>query len=233
MVDTYTMLLWVKPNEDDIEIQTKQVYNLLSILSKVNYLRPKYLTASNKKNVTEFELSFENVKKLITRKKDKQFSDLGSRLSFFTSLNDSESVGISITVGVSNPKFLNSLVINFNIDIKKQKNTSFNELANVFKELINACTPFYGCFTCKSNRNMFNGYYNDGFNIPNSIFDLNFWGKNVISKLAVNEEILSKMYEYEKIKGGYYIRLQKNPIDTTNTQHMEFQKQVNCMMGIN
>lgn len=148
-------------------------------------------------------------------------------------MNDNESVGISITVGVSNPKFLNSLVINFNIDIKKQKNISFDELADVFKELINVCTPFYGCFTCKSNRNMYNGYYDDGINVPNSIFDLNFWGKKVISKLAVNEEMFSGVYEYEKMKGGYYIRLQKDPVDTTNTQHMEFQKQVNCLMGIN
>lgn len=80
MVDTYTMVLWVTPNEDDIEIQTKQVYNLLYILSKVNYLRPKYLTALNKKNVTEFELSCENVKKLIIKKEisNLQIWDQGS-----------------------------------------------------------------------------------------------------------------------------------------------------------
>lgn len=181
MVDTYTMILWVEANEDGIEVQTKQIYDLLSILSKVNYLRPQYLTALNKKNVTEFELSFENVKELIVRKKDKQFADLGSMLSFFTSLNDNESVGISITVGVSNPKLLNSIVINFNIDIKKLKKISFDEIANVFKEMINVYTPFYGCFTCKSNRNMFNGYYNDDINVPNSIFDLNFWGRTLLA----------------------------------------------------
>ena len=85
MIDTYTMILWAKANNNKIDTQTKQVFDILSTLSQVSYLRPKYLTANRKKNTTEFELTLDNVEKLITKKRDKQFEELGSKISFFTS----------------------------------------------------------------------------------------------------------------------------------------------------
>ena len=117
MIDVYTMILWSRANKSSIESQTKQVFDVLSILSKIDYLAPKYLTANRKKDAKEFELSFENVKDVIKKKQDKQFIELGSIISFFTSKNDNEAVGISITVGISNPKFLYSFVIKIDEDI--------------------------------------------------------------------------------------------------------------------
>ena len=119
MIDVYTMILWSRANKSSIESQTKQVFDVLSILSKIDYLAPKYLTANRKKDAKEFELSFENVKDVILKKQDKQFIELGSIISFFTSKNDNEAVGISITVGSSNPKFLNTVVIKIDEDIKE------------------------------------------------------------------------------------------------------------------
>lgn len=46
MIDTYTMILWAKANNNKIDTQTKQVFDILSTLSQVSYLRPKYLTAN-------------------------------------------------------------------------------------------------------------------------------------------------------------------------------------------
>ena len=232
MIDVYTMILWSRANKSSIESQTKQVFDVLQILSKIDYLTPKYLTANRKKDAKEFELSFENVKDVILKKQDKQFIELGSIISFFTSKNDNEAVGISITVGISNPKFLNTVVIKIDEDIKEYSGICLDELAYVFKKIVQVYKPFYGCITCKSNRNMYGNYYNDDKDIPNSVFDVNYWGRDIISHLEIREEVLSKVYEYEEINGGYYIRLLKEPIDVTKREHIELQKEINYLLGI-
>lgn len=232
MIDVYTMILWSRANKSSIESQVKQVFDVLSILSEVDYLTPKYLTANRKKDAKEFKVSLENVKDVILKNQDKQFIELGSRLSFFTTKNDNEAVGISIAIGISNPKFLNTVVIKINEDIKKCRKICLDELAYAFRKMVKICKPFYGCITCKSNRNMYGDYYNDDKDIPNSIFDINYWGRDIVDHLMISEEILSKVYEYEEIDKGYYIRLLKEPIDITNREHIELQKEINYLLGI-
>lgn len=230
-MDTYAMILWSRAKESSIESQANQMFGALSILNKVDYLRPKYLTAYRKKDAKEFELSFKNVRNIILKERDRQFMDLGSRVSFFTSMNDNESVGISMSVGISNPRFVNTVVINLT-DIKTEKMVSYHKMADIFKRLVEVCNPFYGCIACDKNKNMFNGYYNQEKDIPTSIFDINYWGRDIVSHLEIREEVLSKVYEYEEIDGGYYIRLLKEPIDVTKRKHIELQKDINYLLGI-
>lgn len=170
MIDTYTMILWAKANNNGIDTQAKQVFDILNTLSQVPYLRPKYLTAYQKKDTTEFELTLENIEKLITKKRDKQFEELGSKISFFTSLNDNDSVGISISIGVSKAKFQNTVVLDLNIDYKEQSVKKFDELSEIFKKLVIVFAPFYGCITSRSNGSMFDTYYDKTNNTPTSIF---------------------------------------------------------------
>lgn len=129
------MILQAKANENDLDAQAKQIFDVLTLLNRIDYLKPRYLTVSRKRDVKDFELSLDNVKNLIYRSNDKVIPDLGSRFSFFSSLNDSESVGISISIGVSNLKFSNTLVINLNTDIKDKAAVSYDELANLFLKI--------------------------------------------------------------------------------------------------
>lgn len=61
-----------------------------------------------------------------------------------------------------------------NSDYKNQAIENFDELSEIFKELVVVFNPFYGCITSRSNRNMFDTYYNKTNNSPTSIFDINF-----------------------------------------------------------
>ena len=38
MVDTYTMILWAKANNDKLDIQVKRVFEILNILNQISYL---------------------------------------------------------------------------------------------------------------------------------------------------------------------------------------------------
>lgn len=231
MVDTYTMILWAKANNDKLDIQAKQVFKILNILNQISYLKPRYLSAYKKKDIIDFKLTLDNVERLIIQKKDKHFTELGSKFSFFTSLNDENSAGISISIGVSKPGFQNNIVIELNTDYKEKKVEEFDELADVFKKLVVISEPFYGCIASQSNCSMFGAYYNKKANLPTSVFDINYWGEEIINSLPIYK-IDDKVYECEKIGKGYYLRLQKEAINTLNIKHMELQKNINDLLGI-
>lgn len=232
MIDTYEMILWANPKENSLDDQAEQLFNILMALYKIDYLKPKYQTVRRKKDAVEFDLTLENVKNLIARKKNKQFPDLGSIISFFTSLNDNESVGISITTGVSNLKFQNTLIINFNTDLKENKIVTYDELTDLFKIMVKIFNPFYGCITCKSNRNLFGGYFDNDNKKPYSIFDVNYWDMSIVNKLNPISKYSSQIYEFEEIDCGIFLRLQKELINVSNINHVEFQKKINDLIGL-
>lgn len=232
MIDTYTMVLWAKSNKFSVDTQSKQVFDILTLLEQIDYLKPRYQTVSRKKEAIEFDLTIENVRTLIISKLDKQFPDLGSRISFFTSLNENESAGISISVGVSNTKFVNSIVIDLNWDYKKMTLNKFDELEVLFKDLINIFKPFYGCVTSSSNSEEYDEYFDNINSKPHSIFDMNFFGKDIIKKINGYDKILKKVYEYQETDGGYFIRLLKEPLDISNVDHIKLQKKINKLIRV-
>ena len=231
MIDVYTMILWAKAKEQKLDVQAQQAFDVLTHLSKVDYLKPRYLTAKKKKDVEEFGLSIENLKRLIIKKRDKQFEQLGSRFSFFTSLDESSSVGISICIGVSEKRFQNTIVVDMNLDYKKESIDKFDGVSEVFKEVIDIFDPFYGCITSKSVRDMFDAYYNKTSDLPTSIFDINYWGEAICDKLEI-DKIEKEVFECTRINHGYYIRLQRAPIDVLNTEHIKLQKKINSLLRI-
>lgn len=232
MTDTYKLILWGKPRKCSIDCQAEQVFNIFMRLNKIVYLKPKYQTVRRKREAVEFDLTLENVENLIIDKRDNQFPDLGSLISFFTSLNDKDSAGISISIGVSDNKFVNSIVIDLNRDYKKMELNKYNELESLFKDLIVLFAPFYGCITSMRNSSMFEKYYDDINHKPSSVFDMNFWGQEVLKNLKIDNEVLSKVYTYQKINNGLFIRLQKEPLDISNISLMEWQKDLNNLVGL-
>lgn len=232
MIDTYTMILWARPKESSIENQAEQVFNILMTLNEFDYLKPKYETVYRKKDAVEFDLTLENVKALIEKNKDKQFPNLGSRISFFTSLNGDEAAGILISIGISSPLFINSIVINMKWDYKKIGLKKYNELELLFKALIVQFKPFYGCIYSKSTVDKYEHYYDRSNDRPIAIFDMNFWSNEIIKNLKINNRILSKFYDYNEIDGGIFTRLLKEPFNISDPKHIELQKKVSKKIGL-
>lgn len=232
MKDTYQMILWARAREDSIDNQAEQVFNILTTLNKIDYLKPRYQTVRRKRDAVEFDLTFENIRNLIIKKRDKQFPYLGSLIGFFSSLNNDEATGTSISIGVSNPRFINSVVINLNRDYKEMELEKYDELEWLFKTLIVQFKPYYGCVVSRSIGDKYDGYYNNAKDIPKSIYDLNYWGRDIVEKLKITEEKLLNIYDYEEIDEGYYLRFQKKPMDALNEAHMRLQKKINCLLRV-
>ena len=103
------------------------------------------------------------IKNLILKSKDSIFPDLGSIVSFFTSLNESHSVGITIHIGNANPRFINSIVLD-PIILNSYNGTedygiSYDNLACIFKELIIIFKPFYGCVASSHNLSLYDNNF--------------------------------------------------------------------------
>lgn len=232
MIDTYKMLLWARPNENPLDIQAEKLFEILTTFGKFDCLRPRYQTVRRKKDAVEFDLNLESVKKLIVDKRDKQFPDLGSMISFFTSLNDADSARISISIGVSNSRFVNSLVVDLNWDYKKIELRKYDELQLLFEALIVLFEPFFGCITSRSNSERYDDYFDEADNKPSSVFDMNYFGQELLNNLRISDETLSKIYACKEIGDGCFIRLLKEPLDVSNVDHMELQEDINHLLGI-
>ena len=57
-----------------------------------------------------------------------------------------------------------------------------------------------------SERNIAEDELNDS---PIAVFDINYWGRDILEKLNINT-IKDKVFECEEVNNGYYIRMQKN-----------------------
>lgn len=82
------------------------------------------------------------------------------------------------------------------------------------------------------NLKKYDNFYDFNNQIPKVVFWVNYWGEDIINNFKINEKMLETVYEYEVLKDSCYIRLQKEPIDAFNNQHMEFQNKINRMLNL-
>lgn len=227
MIDRYKIIIWAKAEEDTLEKQVNQAYSILKKLEAHKLITTLYLPAKRKDQTKKFELTYEHVEKLILEKQDKKFPNLGSELSFFSSMNENESLSINFSVGRSNSNFNNSMIINIPL------NFSFEQICNyiyLFKELVQEYNAYYACITSNFNLNSYNDWFNYDKNIPNIVFWINYWGENISNVLKVSKQIekgrTHKFYEIEQYGNGYFLRLQEQPIDMNNKKQIYFQQEM-------
>ena len=236
MIDNYTIIMWINPIEECLEDQAERIYKTLVEISKIETLRPQYLTAKSKKSAKEFILTKENIYELILKKQDKLFPDLGSILSFFTSMNDDEMNGIRISTGITNTKFINSIVIDINSSDLFVDDEKLLQIIPVFKKIVELNNPFYACIVDRGNESLYDGYFNNEKQKPKTVYWMNYWGKDIISRTGFEQAYkngdLKEIHEVEEYEGGYFLNLTKESTDFENEKHMAIQESVNLMLKL-
>lgn len=229
MRDRYKMLIWAKPKSESIEEQVSCAYGILSKLKEYKLFEKLLLPAKSKKEVKEFDITEKHIEELILNKRDKKYMNLGSLLSFFTSLNQESSMSVLFSVGRSNSKFRNVMVISLPINFTSSE---LIESIELLKDLVRLYKAFYACITSNMNLELYDDFYDFAGERPKVAFWVNYWGKEIIKNIKMNEEVLEAVYEYEMTEDGCYIRLQNEPIDISNNQHIEFQNKINSMLNL-
>lgn len=129
-------------------------------------------------------------------------------------------------------KFCNSIVVNITFEKETLTVNKLDELERIFVKLIHIFHPFYGCFCSNDNKKMFDGgYYDVCSKKPVAIFDLNFWEKECYKQLLA-DKIKTEVNKCIYMENGYFIRLFKEAIDSTNEQHINYQKMINIKLGL-
>ena len=227
MKDRYKMIVWAKPKKELLIDQIDKGYRILNTLKKYGLFDMLLLPASNTRKVKEFFVSQENIEKMILNKQDKKFPDLGSQLSFFTSLEQEKSLKIDFTVGRSNDRFKNAMTISFPVMCTSLQIIRYIKL---LQDLVDLYEAFYACITSNMNLKSYDEWFDNKSQIPKVMFWENYWGNEIVRKMGINEQMKKNVYKYERVESGCYIRLLDEPFDASNPQHIETQKKVNNIL---
>lgn len=237
MIQTYSMVLWSRPKQEDFEVSVDKTYKLLSALKEYGaQLSPNYLPARRKKDVKEYFLNYESLKELlkkgVPREGDKIFQDLGCTIGFFSSLNDDDSAGISISIGISNPKFTNAFVLHLPLSLNVFDSAISEKLIDLFRKSVMIFNPFWGCILNSCNVRRFESLYKNSQ--PTTVHWVNFWGYEILNRIPENKIINNTpLYLVERIKGkGYILVLMRKPIDDNSEEDIKVQSEANRRIGL-
>jgi len=234
MIQTYSLLLWSEPTESNLDEMIEISFSLLSALKQYGHeLSPKYLTARKKSEAKEFVLNRGNLKELIERSINKEgekvFLDLGRHFSFFSSLKDNESCGISLTVGASNKNKINSLIVNLPYGGFSGFSEKVSDFENLVKRLVKIFRPYW-CCVYNSETGSDYGYKLWEDKKPVSVHWLNYFNK-VTAKNIGMKRVLA-LDGVEEFCGGYFYKLQDMPINVENPEHLARQKSIEKYLGL-
>lgn len=229
MKDRYKMIVWAKSKKELLREQIDKSYHILNTLKKYGLFDKLLLPAPNIRKVKEFSINQENIEKMILRKQDKKFSDLGSHFSFFTSLEQEKSLKIDFSVGRSNARFKNVMTISFPVMYTPLQIIMYIKL---LQDLVEVYEAFYACITSNMNLKLYDDWFDNKNQIPKVVFWENYWGNEIVSKMEINEQMIKSVYKFERAEDGCYIRLLDEPFDGLNPQHIEAQKKVNNLLKL-
>lgn len=136
---------------------------------------------------------YEDLLKGVNRSKDKVFERLGYSISFFSSLNNNDSVRYSLSVGKKDERFINTFVVKFPISFNIFEYDMSNLVSNLFNETVNVFEPFWASIVNSTIHNK-TSYLNEK-NKPQDIHWLNFWSKEIEENINLSRiDELKKKY---------------------------------------
>ncbi|MCL6592247.1 MAG: hypothetical protein K6U80_20160 [Firmicutes bacterium] len=227
----HTMILWAKAREMEFEEVVDQAYQLLSYLREFGpELAPNYETVWKKSDAKLLKGTYEELKEIIAKEVKKAEKDdiskgLGYTLGFFSSLNDEESAGISLRIGVSDPKFVNSFIVDFPLNLSLYELFIAEKVYVLFKKCILCFEPYFGFVANNKNSDRYEKFWHN--DRPTTTHWLNFFGEDLV-KLFGEQKIKNAPAELiEKVGNGYLIRLKKLPIDDESEFDLQLQRRLN------
>ncbi|MBQ2802854.1 MAG: hypothetical protein IJF07_03040 [Lachnospiraceae bacterium] len=192
MVQRHSIILWRKAEkmEKSFEQISKEAFEVLNIFQEYSQeLRPNYLTAKTKKQVKEFDWNYKNfseqLKTGINKENDRIFKELGYSISFFSSMDEKNSSAFSMTVGNKCAPFYNVLVVDLPLSYDLYNTKKANIISELFKKLIQAYKPFWGCISNKALSRKY-GKFLEG-NLPTTIHWINYWSESIVNTITMEK----------------------------------------------
>lgn len=231
----HSMLLWKKPSSELIDIQISQVFEVLSIFVRMGGIfTPRYMTVRKKKQAKEFYWELNNfsnqIKKHPVNAGNRILGELGYRMSFFSSLNDENSISFSIMIGNQNPMFTDAIVINFPSELS-QSNFFISNMPNIFRECCEIFHPYWGCIADMSYTSRYGSYLNKEDKLPSGVHWVNYWSEEIVEKHGCKKILTALANENILFLDGFFT-IRHTPVDITSQFDMELCDLLNARLGI-
>jgi len=234
MSGRYSLVLWAGPQNISEEDMAELSFNTLTAISSFgDELSPVYYSPTRKKRDTKhFNLSkttlLDLIKRSVNKEGNREFLELGRNFGFFSSFNDDESCGISFCLGASAGFVNNSLILDFprthfsGLDSRKE------ELADLFKRLITLFHPYFAFALNSLNNQLSDIYWKDGK--PSYVHWMNYYDQATAERIGLDK--VKAQEDVETLDDGYFFKLQDEPIDVDNPQHLQRQKAISEQLGL-
>lgn len=231
MIQKFTIILWRKAEQEEKSFDeiAREAYETLCILQKYDEIfRPNYLTVKKKSDASKFEWNYgsflDALQNGVMKIGKNKLTELGYSISFFSSLNENESCGISLRVGNKDAKFVNSLIMGLPICLDYRENVNSCMLKKLFCELTNCFRPYWGCVSNNKFQIGELGYMRG--NNPLYIHWLNYWSKDVVSTVSSKFfEDIKNISEISFMDG--VLQLGENAFDCRNGKDKIYFEEIN------
>ena len=235
MLQVHSMILWAPARDEDFDLVAERAYAILMALKEFGTeLSPNYLKVMRKKDAKPIELTLEIFKDILRKNINKEgkteFADLGYTVGFFSSLINKDAAGMSMTVGVTNPNFNNTLVVNASQTLPVYIDTVIAEnLVSTFRKCVEIFEPFWGSIVNNVNGDRVSRFCNKS--LPTTTHWVNFFGSDIINQLGVSRIEQAPVQKVEKLGNGYFVRLKEFPINDECEEDIKIQMKANSYFG--
>lgn len=185
MIQTYSIILWARPQTLGIDKSAKICYDLLSIIN--NYGEELQLNYSFSEKINKpkrFSLSYESIIELlkegVNREESRIFDNLGKSIHILSSMNNNTSCSIRIRIDCSFEKFYNTVIVKLPHEGFSGLTERTHDLEIMFKKMIMIFNPFFAFVSNNLNDQISDQYWNN--NLPTFVHWLNYWDMQTSQK---------------------------------------------------
>ncbi|MGB8453432.1 MAG: hypothetical protein WCD89_14040 [Anaerocolumna sp.] len=234
MIQTHSLVLWKKAETREFYAYTKEAYETMQMLISYGICSPAYQSVWRKKDAKLFDWNYDNfciaVKKKVNKEGNIIFNNLGYCIGLFSSLNEEKSSGISLSIGNTDTKFVNSLVINFSPSINLYDEKVAILVNDMFRDCIIKFKPFWGCISNKKNMRKYEGYMDD--NIPNTVHWINYWSDGIINGIGKDKiQVVLDSCENCSFENGIF-KIKPIAMNADNEEDIKLQQMINNKLGL-
>lgn len=232
MIQSHSLVLWRMPDGPDKE-SIERGFAILKALSDFGpEFTPNYVPGKRKRDAREFSGEFVDYNSLVVENMNKEgkqvFPDLGSTFSLFSSMTERNSAVISLTVGMVNSRFFNTLVINLPESYITDGGLHSPTTLHLFKTCVRSFEPFWGAVVNRKNVLRFGDLW--AMDEPTTVHWMNYYGSKLAEKIGIERIQKAGLYRVEDLGEGLLLQSTEHSINDDSEDDLKQQKQFNAAL---
>lgn len=232
MIHSHNLVLWRMPDGPERESIERGFAILKALMEFRSEFAPNYVAVKRKRDAKEFNGELADYENLVFENMNKEgklvFPYLGSTFSLFSSMNERNSTGISLTVGMVNARFFNTLILSLPESYIADGGLHSPTTLELFKLCVRSFQPFWGAVINKSNVRRFGDLW--AVEKPTTVHWMNYFDSKLAEKIGVERIQKAGLYRVENLDDGLFLQIAEYPINDDSEDDWKRQKQINSAL---